>query len=73
MLLQEFNDLKEGDQVVYNGVDYWKAPVGTILTRKKCWMDDDLSVRFNFNLGNNQDFHYFNHNEVEFIESGIKE
>lgn len=75
MLLQELNDLKEGDQVAFNAAFrcLGQPERGTILTRKKCWMDDDLCVRFNFTVGDKEDFHYFNHAEVEFIENGIKE
>lgn len=75
MLLQELNDLKEGDHVVFNSALHYRVQPekGTILTRKKCWMDDDLCVRFNFMVGDKEDFHYFNNNEVEFIETGIKE
>jgi hypothetical protein len=70
MLLQELNDLKDGDQVVYISNDHsiGLPPIGTILTRSKNWMDDDLCVKFTFVIGDKKDFHYFNHEDVDFIK-----
>lgn len=77
MLLQELNDLKEGDQVVFNGNPPHVPghPIaGTILTRSKNWMDDDMCVKFNYGSGHGLfECHYFSHNQVDFIETGIKE
>jgi len=70
MLLQELNDLKDGDKVVFNGnlPDVPDHPVaGTILTRSKNWMDDDLCVKFIHGPGV-FDHHYFSHNQVDFIK-----
>lgn len=67
MTLDEMKDLKDGDVVVLNSV-HLGIEAGTILTRKKSWMDDDRCSMFTFDKGDKKDFHYFNHKQVDFIE-----
>lgn len=72
MNIQEMNDLKDGDKVVlskgrktFDG----SLPAGTILTRKKTWLDDDKSVQFTFvNSEGVVDFHFFKSDEIDFIK-----
>lgn len=67
MTLGELKDLKDGDQVVLKEL-YLGIEAGTVLTRKKSWMDDDLCVMFTFDKGDKKDFHYFNSKQVDFIK-----
>jgi hypothetical protein len=65
-------DLKEGDQVVYTGDEgpfsSWPTN-GTIITRKKTWLDDDRGVSFTWiNSNGHTDYHFFKADELEFIK-----
>lgn len=65
MLQSEFEALKEGDKVAFNGdVDYFGIEQGTILTRKSEWLDDDCTRAFTYK--GNWDF--FGANEIELIK-----
>lgn len=66
----EMIDLKDGDQVVYTGTnisDSWPA-TGTIITRKKCWMDCNLSSLFTWTDHNGEDEHFFIAHDIDFIK-----
>lgn len=72
MELQQMNELKDGDKVVLSkGRRTFddSLPAGTILTRKKTWLDDDLSVQFTYvNKAGDGDFHFFTNDEIDFIK-----
>ncbi|MNC27515.1 hypothetical protein D3C75_756870 [compost metagenome] len=65
MLQSEFEALKEGDKVAFNGdVDYFGIQKGTVLTRKSKWLDDDVTRAFTY--GDSWDF--FGAYELELIK-----
>lgn len=70
MKAQEFNELKDGDKVVLT-VARWQdsLPVGSVLTRSKDWLDDDLSVKFTYTKPDGvEDYHFFVCDEVELVK-----
>lgn len=72
MNAQEFKKLKEGDKVVLTTTHLWAGdtlPVGSVLTRSKDWLDDELSVKFNYTkLDGFEDYHFFVCDEVELVK-----
>lgn len=70
MQTQEMLDLKDGDLVRYTGCDTsgsWPE-TGTIITRKKCWMDCGLSSLFTWTDHNGEDEHFFIAHDIDFIK-----
>ena len=66
-----FTSLENGDRVRFIGVGSDRSasdlpPIGSILIRKKDWMDDEHCARFEYEHGD--DFHYFYPDEVEQLE-----
>ena len=71
MITSEMLDLKNGDQVVYNGSrnvlgTYPKA--GTVLTRHPAWLDDSHTVQFTWVDSDGFNSHFFNCEQIEFIK-----
>lgn len=66
MLQSEFEALKDGDKVVYNGVrlEYVDALLGEVIIREESWLDCGSSVRFN----HSHSFDFFAADQVEFIK-----
>lgn len=69
-----FESLSKGDKVVYTTPNpRWagnhQPNVGSILTRRPEWMDDQGSRAFDFTDKDGKvDFHYFAASEIELIE-----
>lgn len=70
MLQSELEALKNGDKIVYNdSLGFRTCEKGLVLTRDKCWLDDDSSVRFTFTTSNgSDDFHFFCAEELDLIK-----
>lgn len=71
MTPQIFTGLVDGDRVKFIGVGSDRSstdlpPIGSILVRKKDWMDCEQCARFEYE--HDDDFHYFYPDEVELIE-----
>ena len=65
MQQSEFEALKDGDKVLFNGdVAYFDIPKGTILTRKSEWLDDDCTRAFTYK----GEWDFFGANEIELIK-----
>jgi hypothetical protein len=66
MKQEEFESLKAGDTVVYNGANshYYGCVKGDILTRVDIWLDDNSTRRFNYD----GDWDFFQADEVDFIK-----
>lgn len=72
MEIQQMVDLKDGDQVVLNRSRRTfdnSLEAGTILTRKKVWLDDVTSMQFTYvNADGKPDYHFFESSEIDFIK-----
>lgn len=70
MTPEQMLDLKDGDQVVLNQTRrlYEDVPAGTILTRKKEWLDDPQCVKFTYEVNGHEQYHFFTASEIDFIK-----
>ena len=72
MNAQEFKELKDGDKVALTAARRLYGdtlPVGSVLTRSKDWLDDDLSVKFTYTKPDGvEDYHFFVCDEVELVK-----
>lgn len=66
MTNDEFLALEDGATVIFNGnhETFYSLKPGLVLTRKKHWMDDSETVRFDYGTGAS-DFHFFSVNEIK--------
>jgi hypothetical protein len=72
MTPEQMLDLKNGDQLIYTGknggLGGW-PPTGTVVTRKKEWLDDQTSVMCTWlDIDGSTDYHFFRSHEIEFIK-----
>ena len=67
----DFKDLKNGDKVIFSNDSFNilgdLPPVGTVLTRKKNWLDDDHTIFFEYEVDGVSDGHFFGSFEVEVV------
>lgn len=70
MTPEQMLDLKDGDTVVLNKTRrlYEDVPAGTILTRKKEWLDDESCVKFTYTVNDHDEYHFFSADEIDFIK-----
>lgn len=65
-------EIKEGQKAVYVSQDPLDdhPSVGTLLTRKEHWLDDDLSVAFTFIVDGVEEHEFFYLEDFSLIEEG---
>jgi hypothetical protein len=66
MLQSEFEALKIGDKVVYNGAlqEYHECKVGEVITRVESWLDCSSTMRFDHTV----DWDFFSADQIDLIK-----
>lgn len=70
MTPEQMLELKDGDTVVLTKTRrlYEDVPAGTILTRKKEWLDDERCVKFTYTENGHEQYRFFKADEIDFIK-----